>query len=437
MNFLDLIRTANHNLFKSKTRTFLTILAVFIGSFTIILSNAINAGVNDFIDKQVQSIGGDGFIEVFPAAMYDQVAGAMGGNAEKVKEYNQQTGAALSSSISDEDIEKLRKVDGVKTLEIFHMLSTEWMKLKGAEKSYDVSMEYFPAGTINIDLSAGRMTDDITTDQYEIIINEDWLKPFGLNSAEEALNRTVEIAIKQPAKCYITPNDCLAVVEAKIVGVQAPGVLTMDGDLHINKALDQKLYDLSIANVPKENQKNFIAVGDIDPEKAEEIREAFKKTGSGFDFITVADAVSMIRTFFDVILVVFNIFGGIALIAASIGIINTLFMSVQERTKEIGLEKALGMSKAKIFISFSLEAILLGFWGSILGIIVSMALGFAANDIAHQSFLADFPTFQLVVFNPLNMLAITAVIMTIAFIAGTAPAYRASRKDPIDALRYE
>lgn len=437
MNFFDLIRTANHNLFKSKTRTFLTILAVFIGSFTIILSNAINAGVNDFIDKQVQSIGGDGFIEVFPAAMYDQVAGTMGGNTEKVKEYNQQTGAALSSSISDEDIEKLRKVDGVKTLEIFHMLSTEWMKLKGAEKSYDVSMEYFPAGTINIDLSAGRMTDDITTDQYEIIINEDWLKPFGLNSADEALNKTVEIAIKQPAKCYITPNDCLAVVEAKIVGVQAPGVLTMDGDLHINKALDQKLYDLSIVNVPKENQKNFIAVGDIDPEKTEEIREAFKKTGSGFDFITVADAVSMIRTFFDVILVVFNIFGGIALIAASIGIINTLFMSVQERTKEIGLEKALGMSKAKIFLSFSLEAILLGFWGSILGIVVSMALGFAANDIAHQSFLADFPTFQLAVFNPLNMLTITAVIMTIAFIAGTAPALRASKKDPIEALRYE
>ena len=59
MRIFDLIASANHNLFRNKTRTFLTILAVFIGSFTIILSNAINTGVNDFIDKQVESIGGD------------------------------------------------------------------------------------------------------------------------------------------------------------------------------------------------------------------------------------------------------------------------------------------------------------------------------------------------------------------------------------------
>ena len=63
MKIIDTIKTANHNLLRSKTRAFLTILAIFIGSFTIILSNAINAGVNDFIDKQVSTIGGDGFIE--------------------------------------------------------------------------------------------------------------------------------------------------------------------------------------------------------------------------------------------------------------------------------------------------------------------------------------------------------------------------------------
>lgn len=436
MKITDLIKTANHNLLRNKTRTFLTILAVFIGSFTIILSSAINAGVNDFIDKQVASIGGDGFIEVFPAAMYDQVAGAMSSGGSKVSEYNENTGSALTSSISDEDFEKMKSVDGVEELEIFHMLTPEWMRLEGTEKKYNVSVEYFPEGNFNVDLSAGRMTDNNSSD-YEILISEDWLEPFGFDNAEDALGRTVEIAIKQTAKCYISPNNCLAYVKVKIVGVQAPGILTMDGDLHINQALDQKLYELSMENIPEETRKQstIIAVGNVDPEKLDSVREEFRKIG--YEFITIEDTVGMIRTFFDVILIVFDIFGAIALIAASIGIINTLFMAVQERTREIGLEKALGMSNGKVFTAFSVEAIMLGFWGSVVGIILSMVLGYTANAIAHESFLSDFPTFSLVKFEPLTMLIITLIIMLIAFIAGTAPARRASKQNPIDSLRYE
>ena len=112
-------------------------------------------------------------------------------------------------------------------------------------------------------------------------------------------------------------------------------------------------------------------------------------------------------------------------------------MAVQERTREIGLMKAMGMSNKSVFFSFSMEAILLGFWGSVVGILVSMLVGTVANTIAHETFLSSFPTFELVIFKPLNMAIITGIIMLIAFIAGTAPARRASKKDPIDALRYE
>ncbi len=436
MKFYDTIRTANSNLFKSKVRTFLTILAVFIGSFTIIMSNAVNSGVNDFIDKQVASIGGDGFIEVMPAAAYNQVSEMMQGST-KVKEYDEKSsGNIIGASISDEDFAQMKNTDGIKNLEVFHMLSTEWMRLKGEEKRYNVSVEYFPISGINVDLSAGRMTDD-ESDDYEIIINEDWLTPFGLTSAEDAIGKTVEIAIKQTARCYTQPDNCLAIVPATIVGVQAPGILTMDGDLHINKALDSKLYDLSVTGIPESSREIYFAVGEIDPEKIASIRESLRKIGSGYEFITIDDTVGMIRTFFDAILVVFNIFGGIALLAAAIGIINTLFMSVQERTREIGLVKAMGMGKGSIFLSFSLEAILLGFWGSIFGIVISIIIGAIANHIAHNTFLADFPTFQLTIFHPINMTIITIIIMLIAFIAGTAPARRAAKKDPIEALRYE
>ena len=142
MKISDLILTANRNLLRNKVRTFLTILAIFVGSFTIILNTAINAGVNDFIDKQVSTIGGDGFIEVMPAAASEQIMTMMK-TGEKVTEYNEKTGSMMSAVISDEDFEAMKKVDGVKKLEVFHVLSVEWMRLYGAEKKYNVNVEYF------------------------------------------------------------------------------------------------------------------------------------------------------------------------------------------------------------------------------------------------------------------------------------------------------
>ncbi len=112
-------------------------------------------------------------------------------------------------------------------------------------------------------------------------------------------------------------------------------------------------------------------------------------------------------------------------------------MSVQERTKEIGLMKALGMSKGKIFTLFSIEAILIGFWGSMLGVGFAVALGKVVNAVASKGFLKDFTGLQLLSF-PLKSVAVIVIgIMLIAFLAGTLPARRASQKDPIEALRYE
>ena len=145
----------------------------------------------------------------------------------------------------------------------------------------------------------------------------------------------------------------------------------------------------------------------------------------------------MIKSFFDAITTVLTIFGAISLLAASIGIINTLYMAVQERTREIGLMKSMGLSKAKIFGMFSIEAIALGFWGGILGLIIAYIARAVVNPLASRTFLAGLPGFTLVEFNPLYLVIIIVVVMVIAFLAGTLPARRAAGKDPIEALRYE
>jgi putative ABC transport system permease protein len=145
----------------------------------------------------------------------------------------------------------------------------------------------------------------------------------------------------------------------------------------------------------------------------------------------------MIKSFFDAIILVFTIFGGIALLAASIGIINTLFMAVQERTREIGLMKAMGLGKGKIFLMFSIEAISLGFWGSAIGVGVAYLAKAIINPIAADTFLKDLPGFHLMEFDILTLAWLILLVMAIAFLAGSLPARRAAKKDPIEALRYE
>lgn len=436
MRLFDLIITANHNLFRNKTRTFLTILAIFIGSFTIILSNAINTGVNDFIDKQVENVGGDGYIEIMPKAINEQIESIMSGNSS-VREYDPNKGSIETSFITDQDLEKIRAVDGIKKINAYHSASTEFVTSSHTDKRYDINVSLSPDNALHTDMLVGHQVD-ADSPENQIMLAEDYVKALGFESNEAIVGQTVTIGVKQNAKCLMVtnPEDCIVTVNATVTGIQAPGVLSFASNGKVNLALNNALYDLAMEGVPDSTKnRSYFAIGSADPAKLDQIRETLGNLG--FEVSTVDDTAGSIRTFFDIILVVFNIFGGIALLAAAIGIINTLFMSVQERTREIGLMKAMGMSSGKIFLEFSLEAILLGFWGSVVGIIFSMLIGKLINVGAHETFLAGFPTFELVIFSPLNMLIITLIIMAIAFIAGTAPARRASKQNPIDALRYE
>ena len=157
----------------------------------------------------------------------------------------------------------------------------------------------------------------------------------------------------------------------------------------------------------------------------------------GYTAVTIEDQIGIFKQVIEAVIMVLNFFAAIALLAASFGIINTLLMAVQERTKEIGLMKAMGMSSKRVFLLFSIEAILLGFWGSLLGSLAGVGIGKLVNKLASDTFLKDLAGFDLTSFPLTSVMVIMLIIMTIAFLAGTLPARRASKKDPIEALRYE
>ena len=132
-----------------------------------------------------------------------------------------------------------------------------------------------------------------------------------------------------------------------------------------------------------------------------------------------------------------SVFGLIALAVASLGIVNTLILAIYERTREIGVMKAVGASKGTIRLLFTVEAGSIGFWGGLIGVTVAWTTGQIINLVSHVTFLRDYRDFNISAFPLWLVLAVIALSTGIALLAGLLPANRAAGLDPIEALRYE
>ena len=142
---------------------------------------------------------------------------------------------------------------------------------------------------------------------------------------------------------------------------------------------------------------------------------------------TVDDAVDQVTDFVDQLTVFVAGIAGISLVVGSIGIANIMIVSVTERTRDIGIMKAVGASNRDVMQLFLVEALLLGAIGALLGVVVGIGLGYAGVTIA------GWPMAY-----PLDWIAVTAGVgIVVGAISGLYPAWRAARVDPIEALRQE
>ena len=158
----------------------------------------------------------------------------------------------------------------------------------------------------------------------------------------------------------------------------------------------------------------------------------------GFATYSLLDAASNLRQVFAVFDILMGIFGSLALIVASLGIINTLVMAILERRREIGVLKALGAADHDIRSLFFVEAAVMGLLGGILGVILGALIGFGMN-FATSVYLRRQALPPLTVSSvPWWMIAAAiAFSIAVSLAAGIYPASRAARLNPVEALRYE
>jgi len=233
----------------------------------------------------------------------------------------------------------------------------------------------------------------------------------------------------------------------KIVGISDLDVESMRGPMRAKLFLPLKLaeglhvmqatYLREVSRAASDQPVySSISVRVKNPAQVQVVEDAIKKMG--FSTFSIVDASRGLRQFFGVLYSFLGIFGSLALIVASIGIVNTLVMAILERRREIGIMKAIGASDRDVEKLFFAEAGAMGVLGGLVGVVLGWAIGqvinFGTNIYLKRQSLPP-EHFWAVPW----WLVIAAIVFAffMSLVSGLYPAGRAARLDPVQALRYE
>lgn len=427
MKFIDITKRAGRSLRESKARTILTSLAIGVGAFTITLSLAAGAGGRQYAADIVSANTNQQEL---------QVSQKQDARASGPQEYSNEPsvtfggGGFTIKQLSSSDIDKIGAVEGVKSVAPAYNLSVKYITRPDAKK-YNASVRQYNS-TMTYNFLAGNgnnLADD------GIILSKDYVSALGFKSPQAAIGQTVQLTVVRAAD--IVPPQDEKVFSFKIAGVIDQNALSLTGSdttILVSPNAAKDMYDYNQTGTT--TYGNYLAAIVIakDGVDVNSVKDRLNKLG--YDAQTAQDLMSTIFQFINVLQGILIGFGALAVLTSVFGIINTQYISVLERTQQIGLMKALGMRRRDVGRLFKLEAAWIGFLGGAIGAGLALAVGLAANPWISNVLSLPKGT-DLLIFQPISVAIVIIGLILVSVGAGILPARKAAKLDPIEALRTE
>lgn len=404
MDLNELIRSALISLKSNAMRTLLTMLGIIIGISSVILIYSIGQGAVVYVENELSTFGTN-FFQINPGA--NVIASLTGG----------------SETITLEDVEAIRNDTSLTNIQNVGAFATTSTTVSANDT--DKTMLLYGMSPEIVDLLKPKMVygeffsveNDINSERVVVIGDKASETFFGKNT--NAVGEKIKIDNKP----------------FKIIGIAGSGSVLFgsffDNTLFI--PLNTALHQVTGSSVIREvdvGVKNTDLMNDTINQVSLLLRDRHNlKEGEDNDFIVASatDTLSTIKTITNMLTLIIVAISAISLVVGGVGVMNIMLVAVTERTKEVGLLKAIGAQEKDILQQFLIEAMVITGFGGILGILLGIIGAFVVSS------LVGIP----LVVSPVAVIIAFGVSMLVGITFGLYPARHAARLSPIDALRYE
>lgn len=390
------------NIRHRRLRSWLTVLGIVIGIMLVVVIFALGGGIQNAVARLLQQFGSD-LIIIFPG-----------------KETNPFLGFAGGQKFREEDLLNLKDISGVRLI-VPMSISILNVEFEGEKKS--VMFHAQPWREYKVVAEESKALS---------IIDGKW--PEGEGTREVVLGYRAAFNLFK-VKPKVGDDLIIKGRRFRIAGIFSEvGVQDEDNQMWISikdfQSLTSQRGTASAAAIKLENGANADLV-------AKQIKFQLSKQEVVRDFsvLTPEKANRLVGNILSVIELSLLIIALISLIVGAIGIMNTMYTSVLERTKQIGVMKAIGASDDNILSLFLIESGLIGFIGGFLGVVFGLVLAYVIGVIAGRLGVKGLFSFSSLDF--LGLLSVLIITFIAGVVSGILPARQAAKLEPAEALRYE